>query len=106
MKSKVTQAQLYLLRPVYASGTDALLVVCRPPGNLELKAVPRPSMQHRHAASLNGLRQSKAVSGAVPGHIAGMKQQQTAHTTVPGFVSAIPKESIKWKQENSMRVAK
>ncbi|KAL0041378.1 hypothetical protein WJX79_001252 [Trebouxia sp. C0005] len=78
----------------------------RPPGNLELKAVPRPSMQHRHAASLNGLRQSKAVSGAVPGHIAGMKQQQTAHTTVPGFVSAIPKESIKWKQENSMRVAK
>jgi len=63
-------------------------------------------MQDRHSASLNGLRQSKAVSDAVPGHTVGVNQQQTAKNTVPGFVSATPKESIKWKQDNSMRVAK
>ncbi len=63
-------------------------------------------MQDRHSASLNGLRQSKAVSDAVPGHTVGVNQQQTAKNTVPGFVSAAPKESIKWKQDNSMRVAK
>ncbi|DBA94449.1 TPA: hypothetical protein ACH3X1_002044 [Trebouxia sp. C0004] len=78
----------------------------RQPGNLKLKAVPRPSKQDRHSASLFGLRQSKAVSDAVPDHTVGMKQQQTATNTVPGFVSAAPKESIKWKQDNSMRVAK
>ena len=63
-------------------------------------------MQDRHSASLNGLRQSKAVSDAVPGQTGAVKQQQTAHITVPGFVSATPKESIKWKQDNSMRIAK
>lgn len=88
MNSKGTPAY-FLQQCICRRQADTLIIICRPPGNLELKAVPRPSMQDRHSASLNGLRQSKAVSDAVP-----------------GFVSATPKESIKWKQDNSMCVAK